>query len=166
MTEIRYVEGDASIPWLKEHHTIIAHIVNDKGLWGAGFTKSLSLHFPSLVDCYYQWAISSLECKFKLGKVQFFNVGNKVHVANMLAQHGTYRPCDLPRTTYVQYDALERCLESVSLFAKKLHSVVQMPRIGCGLGGGKWKMVEPIIKRTLCHHDIEVYVMDWPKRKE
>ena len=33
-----------------------------------------------------------------------------------------------------------------------------MPRIGCGLAGGKWAVVEPIIQRAL--EDIPVFVYD------
>ena len=35
-----------------------------------------------------------------------------------------------------------------------------MPRIGCGLAGGKWEEIEPIIIRQLCEKDIAVYVYD------
>jgi hypothetical protein len=36
-----------------------------------------------------------------------------------------------------------------------------MPRIGCGLAGGKWELIEPIIVRTLSEHDIAVTVYDF-----
>ena len=36
-----------------------------------------------------------------------------------------------------------------------------MPRIDCGLAGGRWDRIEPIIERTLCKNDIEVFVCDW-----
>ncbi|HSZ57459.1 MAG TPA: hypothetical protein VK797_17475, partial [Tepidisphaeraceae bacterium] len=31
-----------------------------------------------------------------------------------------------------------------------------LPRIGCGLVGGRWDLTEPIIERTLCKNGIEV----------
>jgi O-acetyl-ADP-ribose deacetylase (regulator of RNase III) len=34
-----------------------------------------------------------------------------------------------------------------------------MPRIGCGLAGGKWGEVEPIIVRAL--REVETYVYDF-----
>jgi hypothetical protein len=36
-----------------------------------------------------------------------------------------------------------------------------MPRIGCGLAGGRWDQVEPIIIQTLCGRDIPTTVYDF-----
>jgi hypothetical protein len=36
-----------------------------------------------------------------------------------------------------------------------------MPRIGCGLAGGKWELIEPIIIRTLCERSIVTTVYDY-----
>ncbi len=36
-----------------------------------------------------------------------------------------------------------------------------MPRIGCGLAGGKWEEIEKIIIRTLIHRQVDVYVYDF-----
>ncbi|MDR6488204.1 O-acetyl-ADP-ribose deacetylase (regulator of RNase III) [Chryseobacterium vietnamense] len=38
---------------------------------------------------------------------------------------------------------------------------IHMPRIGCGLAGGKWEEIEPIIERALLKKDVEVYVYDF-----
>jgi hypothetical protein len=35
-----------------------------------------------------------------------------------------------------------------------------MPRIGCGLAGGKWERIEPLIISGLSAHDIAVTVYD------
>jgi hypothetical protein len=37
-----------------------------------------------------------------------------------------------------------------------------MPRIGCGLSGGDWEIVEPIIFRTLCTAGVPTFVYDLP----
>jgi O-acetyl-ADP-ribose deacetylase (regulator of RNase III) len=36
-----------------------------------------------------------------------------------------------------------------------------MPRIGCGLAGGRWDKIEPIVVRTLCDHGIYTTVYDF-----
>jgi hypothetical protein len=36
-----------------------------------------------------------------------------------------------------------------------------MPRIGCGLAGGKWERIESIIVKTLCEADVPVTVYDF-----
>ncbi|WP_285749234.1 hypothetical protein [Lentzea sp. NBRC 105346] len=35
-----------------------------------------------------------------------------------------------------------------------------MPRIGCGLAGGEWDRIEPLITSELVDHDIPVTVYD------
>jgi len=36
-----------------------------------------------------------------------------------------------------------------------------MPRIGCGLAGGKWTAIEPLIEQTLLVKGLDVYVYDF-----
>ncbi|MGW4499908.1 hypothetical protein ACWENR_15015 [Micromonospora sp. NPDC004336] len=54
----------------------------------------------------------------------------------------------------------ERCLTSLADHAQALAASVHMPRIGCGLAGGTWTRMEPIVVRTLCERDIAVTVYD------
>ena len=35
-----------------------------------------------------------------------------------------------------------------------------MPRIGCGLAGGTWDKIEPLINESLVKNEIETYVYD------
>ena len=42
-----------------------------------------------------------------------------------------------------------------------LEASVHMPRIGCGLAGGKWEEIEPIITDELTSQGIEVSVYDF-----
>lgn len=44
--------------------------------------------------------------------------------------------------------------------ALELEASVHMPRIGCGLAGGRWEKIEPIISDELTSHGIEVTVYD------
>ena len=61
----------------------------------------------------------------------------------------------------VRYEAIEQCLTQLAIEAKSLNASVHMPRIGCGLAGGKWELIEPVIERTLSANDIDVYVYDF-----
>ena len=61
----------------------------------------------------------------------------------------------------VRYEALKKCLQQVSDSIKGNEVSVHMPRIGCGIAGGKWENIEPIIIDTLCKNDIQVYVYDY-----
>lgn len=82
--------------------------------------------------------------------------------ANMVAQHGVRHDRTAPRA--VQYDALRSCLDQVAHFCTMHPSSevasVHMPRIGCGLGGGTWNEIEPIIQSTLTARGVPVTVYD------
>ena len=41
-----------------------------------------------------------------------------------------------------------------------LGASVHMPRIGCGLAGGKWERIEPLIERTLLARAVPTTVYD------
>jgi O-acetyl-ADP-ribose deacetylase (regulator of RNase III) len=61
----------------------------------------------------------------------------------------------------IRYEAVEACLDNVAEKAKDLKASVHMPRIGCGLAGGKWEIIEPIIEKTLLVRGIASVVYDF-----
>lgn len=61
----------------------------------------------------------------------------------------------------VRYEAIDTCLQLVAQKALELSASVHMPRIGCGLAGGKWDKIEPLIEKNLCDAAIDVYVYDF-----
>jgi O-acetyl-ADP-ribose deacetylase (regulator of RNase III) len=65
----------------------------------------------------------------------------------------------MPGQPAIRYDALEKCLVQVRNYAISKGASVHMPRIGCGLAGGKWSEIEPIIERAL--EGVDVYVYDF-----
>ncbi len=86
-------------------------------------------------------------------------VSEGLYVANMVAQHGTIgrnnpHPLD--------YEALRKCLRTVGTGALLMGASVHMPRIGCGLAGGTWNRVEPLIVEHLCDRGVPVTVYDLP----
>jgi hypothetical protein len=49
---------------------------------------------------------------------------------------------------------------ALAVRAAELGASVHMPRIGCGLAGGRWERIEPLITRRLSEHGIAVTVYD------
>ena len=96
---------------------------------------------------------------FELGKVQFVQVEEDLWVANVIGQHKINK--DENGNAPIRYDAIEDGLKEVASFAKENNASVHMPRIGCGLAGGKWEMIEPIILQRLSNNDVEVVVYDF-----
>jgi O-acetyl-ADP-ribose deacetylase (regulator of RNase III) len=152
---ITYVKGDATQP-VGDGLKMIAHIVNDEGKWGSGFVVALGRAWPLTKLAYHAWDHTQKD--FRLGAVQFVTVRHDIDVANMIAQHGVRHDRSAPRA--VQYVALTEALTEVADAAARLNASVHMPRIGCGLGGGTWDKVEPIINETLTKRGVPVTVYD------
>jgi O-acetyl-ADP-ribose deacetylase (regulator of RNase III) len=92
-----------------------------------------------------------------LGEIQIVHTEGNIWVCNMIAQHKIITHSTvLP----IRYEAVEECLMKLAEEALEINASVHMPRIGCGLAGGKWEEIEPIIKRTLLAKNVEVYVFD------
>jgi O-acetyl-ADP-ribose deacetylase (regulator of RNase III) len=60
----------------------------------------------------------------------------------------------------VRYEAIDRALAAVGDKAVELGASVHMPRIGCGLAGGTWSRIEPLITARLTARSIPVTVYD------
>ena len=61
----------------------------------------------------------------------------------------------------IRYDAIDSCLKKVLDASKKYNASVHLPyNLGCGLAGGKWSVIEELIKRRLSSENIEVIAYD------
>jgi len=157
MATITYLKGDATSPKAKGEK-IICHICNDLGGWGKGFVLAISKRWPEPEKDYRDWHKKRAKNDFALGKVRFIGVKNHIAVANMIAQHGVKTGSN---GSPIRYEAITQCLVAVSQEALSRNASVHMPRIGCGLVGGKWDKIEPIIIRELTDKGINVYVYDY-----
>ncbi|MFB7719259.1 macro domain-containing protein [Nocardia sp. NPDC056100] len=157
MRTLRVIKGDATSPQAKGPK-IIAHVCNDLGGWGKGFVLSISKRWPEPERTYREWHRGRARNDFGLGATQLIQVRADVWVANMIGQHGMRTGSGGPP---IRYDALARCLRTVGDDAMRLDASVHMPRIGCGLAGGRWERIEPIISETLLAREIAVTVYDF-----
>ncbi|PWW28512.1 macro domain-containing protein [Chryseobacterium sp. AG844] len=157
MKTIQYLKGDATVPQAKGIK-IIAHICNDIGGWGKGFVLAVSKRWEEPEKEYRNWHRFRSKNNFALGEIQLVQVEKYIFVANIIGQKGIKTGSNgVP----VRYDAIVKALEKLSNEALLLNASVHMPRIGCGLAGGKWEKIEPIIERTLLVKNVEVYVYDF-----
>ncbi len=156
MTNILYIKGDATTPQ-SDSNKIIVHICNDIGGWGKGFVLALSAKWSAPEKRYREWYLS--EQNFTLGEVQIVNVDDDLWVANLIGQRNINK--DEHGAPPIRYEAIAQGLEKVAVFATQNNASIHMPRIGCGLAGGKWEMIEPIIVQSLCKKDIQVTVYDF-----
>ncbi len=168
---ITYLRGDATCPQARGPK-VIAHVCNDAGGWGRGFVLALSARWSRPEEMYRRWyrlrkPHAQLLCDvpgsyvlttgdFVLGEAQFVQVLPDTFVANMIGQAGTRTGSKGPP---VRYAAISDSLAKVAEFASQRSASVHMPRIGCGLAGGTWDRVEPIVVDRLS--SMPTYVYDW-----
>ena len=156
MSEITYVRGDATVPSVKGVK-VIAHVCNDVGGWGKGFVLALSRRWPQPEEAYRAWHRERASNDFALGALQLVRVKPDVWVANMVGQRGVRTGS---KGVPVRYDAIDTALARLADRALELGASVHMPRIGCGLAGGKWSRVEPLVTERLVGRGVAVTVYD------
>ena len=154
--DIKYIKGDATSPQA-EGNKIIVHICNDIGGWGRGFVGALSKKWTAPEREYRKWYKAGEG--FELGKAQFVQVEDDLWVANIIGQHKILK--DEDGNVPIRYNAVLSGLLKTAEFALEKNASVHMPRIGCGLAGGTWDKIEPLITETLLSKEISVTVYDF-----
>jgi len=149
MSKITYVIGDATNPQ-GEGMKIIPHVCNDIRAWGAGFVMALSKKWG-----YPEWVYRN-KTEMVLGNVTIVSVEDSILVANMIGQHGIYIKNNI---IPLRYDVLKDCLIELNDVATNLKASIHMPRIGSGLAGGEWRIIEDLIEENV-HVPVTVYDLE------
>lgn len=155
---LEYIIGDATNPVIFETKgpNYLFHIVNNERGWGRGFVNAITRKWGLGARSFY------LTQDMTLGGVHFYQLDPNLMLVNLVAQKG-YGP---PTKKYVCYDSLRKSLKTFwqQSGAESLGEVaIHMPRIGAGLGGGDWSVIEQIIKDELVtNRDTKVIVYDLP----
>jgi len=159
---IIYNIGDATYP-VGEGKKLLIHIVNTKGGFGAGFVLALSKRWSQPEKAYRAWHRNRINYEagdkdFTLGNVQYVKVSDEIAVVNMIAQEGYSKP----GKPAIRYKALESCLRKVAYISNLRNFSVHCPRIGAGLAGGSWSIIEGLISDIFIDEQ-EVNIYDLPK---
>lgn len=125
--------------------TTIIHQVNCRGVMNSGVAKAIREAYPKVYTDYLELEASST----LLGCVQYVEVDNKI-IVNLFGQDN-YRPRTVRHTSY---DALEEGFRKIK---RDLKGNLAIPKIGCGLGGGDWRIVSAIIETVFDDRDVIVY---------
>jgi len=110
---------------------LIAHGVNCQHVMGSGVARALYSVYPEVREEYLNLNSHSL------GDVQLVAVSAFVTVANCHTQEHYGRDNKI----YADIVALRKCLIQLA----EMSNLINIPKIGCGLGGLIWKDVERII---------------------
>jgi len=156
--DLEFRHGDASTP-MADGKKVIAHIVNDKARrWrGYGFSSALAKKYPDSLNEYSKWFSENGGNK-GLGSTHFYHATDDVCIASMVAQEG-YGKSPLPR---IRYGALDECLGNVSLYCKNENYSLHAPRIGAGQAGGKWPVIEEMLRERAYYDRVSITIYDLP----
>lgn len=141
----------------------IAHGCNCFNTMKSGIAPEIAKAFPEA------WRADQETTKGDRGKLGYvsysFNTGHNLHVFNLYSQYGYWNR--KKGIMDLNYEALDHALW---VMKSKLDWIcyndyppeefsVGIPKIGAGLAGGDWGIIEPMIKKHLGHFNTVVYVL-------
>lgn len=147
---IKYVKGDV----FSTKAQIIAHGCNCRGGYGAGIAATMAKKYPESARMYLK---KFKEEGWKLGEVQVVSVGNNRFIANCATQDKYGSPRG--GVIYASYPAIKKVMEQLKEICDENQWTLAMPKIGAGLAGGDWVVIEKIINDVFQDTEVLVYVL-------
>ena len=133
---------------------IIAHGCNAQGVMGSGVAALVKAKYPAAFEQYVadleMMDIDDYDYKgvSPLGYVSFWSptvlndlTPDRLLIANCITQNLFGRA----GSKFVSYDAIHSCFAVLESVVKMNRMTINIPRIGAGLGGGDWTVIEAII---------------------
>lgn len=133
---------------------LLVHQVNGLGVMGAGLAKQIAGRYPHVERDYKRFVLGGdRNAQDLLGECLILKASDTLRIANVFGQAGVGR--DKRQT---DYDALKRGLDAVANVARKEKLSVAIPyKLGCGLAGGNWDIVETMIDLAFANVDVSIY---------
>jgi len=129
---------------------VIVHGCNCFHAMGAGIAKEISTRYPQALEA--DRTLTGKGDKGKLGTYSFVHVGDmygiNFFIINAYTQYYYGRP---KKNTgpLADYIAIECVFRSIAKDFAHISPRIGYPRIGAGLAGGDWNIIEGIIKHQL-----------------
>lgn len=125
----------------------IAHQVNCKGVMGGGIAKQIKNKFPNVYNEY----IKTLECNGAdnmFGKSLIVRAYNGRYFKYIVNIFGQYDYGFGLQTNYEKFEeAFIDAIKKIREITKHDTVYIAIPyKIGCGLAGGNWNIVKPILE--------------------
>lgn len=132
---------------------VIFHQVNCMGVMGGGIARSIAEKWPKL-EAAYKAICDKHTHNELLGKTFLYGVEVDLFVANVFGQNSISR---ISRQT--NYEATVEAFERLQTMDIEENLPFYFPKnMGCGLGGGNWKIYSAIIEA----HFPDAIICEWP----
>jgi O-acetyl-ADP-ribose deacetylase (regulator of RNase III) len=134
---------------MSDEFDVIGHGCNCLCTMGAGIAKVIKEKFPESYEVDLKTERGE---RGKLGTVSYTKNTSPI-IVNCYTQYAYGKGrmnCD--------YEALRSCMKEIKrLFHGKK---IGLPMIGCGLAGGEWEIVKPIISEELSGEDVTIVIFE------
>lgn len=147
---IHYVKGNL----LDSNCDYICHQVNCQGVMGSGIAKQIRERWPIVFSSYRAYCDRHMRDEL-LGEIWGVLVSDDQWVVNMFAQDNF----GYDGRRFTSYDAFATCLTKMRDRLPKDKTIGFPKNIGCGLGGGSWKVISTLIEEIL-GDEYEVYIYE------
>jgi O-acetyl-ADP-ribose deacetylase (regulator of RNase III) len=135
---------------------IIAHSVNCRGGFGSGVAGQIAKIYPKVRR---EYLAKYAKLGWSLGECQIVWINRFREVANLAIQEEYGHDGRL----YADYEAIRLAFCLLMEHAAYWGRGVALPKIGCGLAGGDWAAVEPILREAHAVHarniDVDIYYL-------
>lgn len=133
---IQYKKGNL----LDVQSGIIVHGCNAQGVMGSGVALAVKQKYPGAYQKYKDMCYGGIP----LGSVVPYHANDELLIANAITQEkfGTNSK------RYVSYDAIDTAFRHLWYYAPTEieETTIHFPKIGAGLGGGDWEVINKIIE--------------------
>jgi O-acetyl-ADP-ribose deacetylase (regulator of RNase III) len=142
---ILYKKGD-----LLKSTGIISHGCNCVGGFGSGVAGQIAAQYPFVKEYYLHKHNNG---GWKLGDIQIVSVTPDKLFVNCATQK-EYYPRDI---VHADYRAIQTILNKLYRIHEDTGLEVNIPKIGCGLAGGDWNIVEKLVDCQFAFSNITVW---------
>ena len=153
---MKVVKGDLIEMFKNEEFELIIHGCNCFNTMGAGFAGQIANSFPEAYNADKETVRGDINklSDWTVSVVKFKKFGV---IINLYTQFEPGRNLNLA--------ALELGMYKLS---KKidLTTPIAIPKIGCGIAGGDWNVVQPIIEKYFNNHNLTVVEFDKTERND
>lgn len=154
---ITYVTGDLVNAFMSKDVDVIAHQANCFNTMRSGVAKAIVEEYPEAAKADQQTTKGDAS---KLGTISFA-VADRVRAGMIYNLYGQFH-YGRDGGQYTIYPALENAMHAMAddLRERGYLGKIGLPKLGCGLAGGKWSIVESIIERQLADWEVIVYSLE------
>lgn len=137
----------------------IAHGVNCLGVMEGGIALQIKEMYPTVYNEYLGF-IQQNAANSLMGAVQRVRLDKDLNVYNIFTQF-SYTP-STHETRLLSYGALIRGFSKLNQrLAASSNPRIAIPKIGAGIGGGDWSVIEEVINAVTPNIEVVVYELDF-----